>query len=95
MSSVNFNMFKGYFNPLIHGTVLCIHTYILHTFKKFLLEYRKWQPTLVFLPGEFHGQRSLAGYSPWGCKESDTTEQLTYTQRVALQCCVSFYCTAK
>ena len=29
------------------------------------------------LPGEFHGQRSLAGYSPWGRKESDTTEQLT------------------
>ena len=35
------------------------------------------QPTLVFLPGEFNGQRSLAGYSPWGCKESDTTERLT------------------
>ena len=35
---------------------------------------RKWQPTPVFLPGEFHGQRSLVGYSPWGCKESDTTE---------------------
>ena len=33
-------------------------------------------PTPVFLPGESHGQRSLAGYSPWGCKESDTTEQL-------------------
>ena len=29
-------------------------------------------PTPVFLPGEFHGQRSLAGYSPWGCQESDT-----------------------
>ena len=29
----------------------------------------------VFLPGEFYGQRSLAGYSPWGCKETDTTEQ--------------------
>ena len=28
-----------------------------------------------FLPGKFHGQRSLAGYSPWGHKESDTTEQ--------------------
>ena len=28
----------------------------------------------VFLPGESHGQRSLAGYSPWGCKESDMTE---------------------
>ena len=35
---------------------------------------RKWQPTLVFLPGESHGQRSWAGYSPWGHKESDMTE---------------------
>ena len=35
---------------------------------------RKWQPTPAFLPGKFHGQRSLAGYSPWGWKESDTTE---------------------
>ena len=31
---------------------------------------RAWQATLVFLPGESHGQRSLAGYSPQGCKES-------------------------
>ena len=38
---------------------------------------REWQPSPVFLPGEFHGQRSLAGYSPWGCKVSDTTELLT------------------
>ena len=36
-----------------------------------------------FLPGEFHGQRSLAGYSPWGCKESDTTERLTHTHIAA------------
>ena len=35
---------------------------------------KKWQPTPVFLPGESHRQRSLVGYSPWGCKESDTTE---------------------
>ena len=28
----------------------------------------EWQPTPVFLPGESHGQRSLAGYSPWGCR---------------------------
>ena len=35
---------------------------------------REWQPTPVFLCGEFHGLRSLVGYSPWGCKESDTTE---------------------
>ena len=38
---------------------------------------RKWQPTPVFLPGKFHGQRSLAGYSPRCRKESDTTERLT------------------
>ena len=36
----------------------------------------KWQPTPVFLPGESHGQRNLADYSPKGRKESDTTEQL-------------------
>ena len=35
---------------------------------------REWQPTPVFLPGEAHGQRNLEGYSPWGCKELDTTE---------------------
>ena len=36
---------------------------------------RKRQPTPVFLPGESHGQRSLAGYSPWGRRELDTTER--------------------
>ena len=35
---------------------------------------RAWQPTLVFLPGESHGQRSLVGYGPQSCKELDTTE---------------------
>ena len=35
---------------------------------------RKWQPTLIFVPGECRGQRSLAGYSALGCKESDMTE---------------------
>ena len=45
---------------------------------------RKCQPTPVFLPGESHGQRRLVGYSPWGCKELDTTEQMcvhTHTHR--------------
>ena len=37
---------------------------------------RKWLPIPVILPGESHGQRSLASYSPWGLKESDMTEQL-------------------
>jgi len=44
---------------------------------------RKWQPTLVFLPGKSHGQRSLVGYSPWGCKELDTTEE--HSSRVFLR----------
>jgi len=34
---------------------------------------REWQPSAIFLPGEFNGQRSLVGDSPWGCKESNTT----------------------
>ena len=34
---------------------------------------REWLPTPVFLPREFNGQRSLAGYTPWGHKELDTT----------------------
>ena len=42
---------------------------------------REWLPTPVFLPREFYGQRSLAGYSPWGCEQSDTTEQLTLSVR--------------
>ena len=36
---------------------------------------RKWELTPVFLPGKFHGQRSIVGYSSWGHKESDTTER--------------------
>ena len=38
----------------------------------------KWQPTPVLLPGESQGGRSLVGYSPWGGKESDTTERLSF-----------------
>ena len=40
---------------------------------------RTWQLTPVVLPGESHGQRSLAGYGPWGCKESDRTEATRHT----------------
>ena len=39
---------------------------------------KKWQLTPIFLPGEVHGQRSLVGFSPWGRKELDTTEQLAH-----------------
>ena len=39
---------------------------------------REWLPTPVFLPGKSHGQRSLVGFSPWGRKESNTTERLPF-----------------
>ena len=44
-----------------------------------LLE-KTWQPTPVFLPGKFHGQRNLVGYSPWGCTELDMTEHALMKQ---------------
>ena len=43
---------------------------------------RKWRPTPVLLPGESHGRRSLVGYSPWSCKESDRTEGLRFPKRM-------------
>ena len=55
---------------------------------------RKWQPTPVFLPGKFHGLRSLASYSSWSYKESDMTEQLThrlYAQEFNCQVICQFY----
>ena len=39
---------------------------------------REWHPTTVFLPGKFHGQRSMAGSSPWVHKEADTTEYIGF-----------------
>ena len=74
---------------------------MVKTVKKICLHYRRpafdpwvgkipwrrvWQPTLVFLPGEFHGQRILVGYCPWGHKESDMTEQLSTWWLVAQLC---------
>ena len=46
---------------------------------------KKWQPAPVFVPGQFHGQRSLADYSPWGCKESDMIEQLNNNKYLILE----------
>ena len=39
---------------------------------------RKWQPTLVFLPGKSHGRKGLVDYNPWGCKQLDRTEWLHF-----------------
>ena len=45
------------------------------------------EPTPVFLPGEFHGQRSQAGYSPWGHKEPDMTERLSTSKVIIFVTC--------
>ena len=46
---------------------------------------RKWQPIPVFLLGKSHGQRSLVGYSPWGCKEIDRTEGLSTQREIKME----------
>ena len=51
---------------------------------------RKWQPTLVFLPGKFHGQRKLVGYNQWGIKESDMIEWLSTHTLYGVQNCSIF-----
>ena len=56
------------------------------------LEEGIWQPTLVFLLGEFHGQRSLEGYSLWGRRESDTTKQTNTNTDMARHCPKSCIC---
>ena len=48
-------------------------------------------PTPVFLPGESHGQRNLVGYSPWGCKEPDTTERPTLLPFYGTISCILFF----
>ena len=75
----------------IHTDIFYTHTHThTHTHTQF---YRKgqihsclispWQPTPVLLPGKSHGWRSLVGYSPWGCKESDTTELLHFLSLIS------------
>ena len=57
---------------------------------------RKWQPTPVFLPGKFHGQQNLVGYSPWGHKELTQVSNWARTLGIPnSQCCDGFRRTAK
>ena len=56
---------------------------------------REWLPTLVFLPGNFHGQRSLVGHSPWAGQRVDTTKWLTlslFSDTVKQHLILSFFC---
>ena len=50
----------------------------IFVFQQLVSLYQGWRRKWQFLPGEFHRQKSLAGYSPWGCKELDTTEWLSF-----------------
>ena len=68
---------KYSFYPVNILIMIKLSIYFSHLNRLRFLSYRKWIPTLAFLPGEFHGERSLAGCSPWGDKESDTTERLS------------------
>ena len=58
--------------PLVQWSII-----ILDKYSK-VMRRRQWYPTPVLLPGKSHGRRSLVGYSPWGHKESDTTERLHF-----------------
>ena len=85
LSSSSLEMTTDYLGPLLFNNSSRepyitghIHLLILYCFLiYFCIWRRKWQPTPVLLPGKFHGQRSLASYSPQGRKESDTTERLS------------------
>ena len=62
------------------GTTETVAGFILGGLQNHYISWRrKWQPTPVFLPGESYGWRSLEGHSPWGLKESDTTEVAWHT----------------
>ena len=70
-----------FFNSLVAQTVKCLSTMRetrVQWFGKIPWR-RKWQSTPILLPGKSHGHRSLVGYSPWGRKESNTTERLHFT----------------
>ena len=66
----------------VHGTLKSLLQH--HSSKASILwcsaffQRKQWHPTPVVLPGKSHGWRSLVGYSPWGCEESDTTERLHF-----------------
>ena len=51
---------------------------------------RKWQHSPIFLPGESHGERSLVGYGPWGCKKSDMTELTYHSQQTKARVFINY-----
>ena len=62
----------------VSACVSLVYVCVLLCFYKTDVAALPFSSLVLFLLGEFHGQRSLVGYSPWSCKESDRTEQLTF-----------------
>src|SRR5574340_952756 len=59
--------------------ILNIKMILIYIYIHYIYNWRRqWHPTPVLLPGKSHGWRSLVGCNPWGCEESDTTEQLHF-----------------
>ena len=59
--------------------LLCVDVIQLYfSLTRYFRRRRQWHPTPVLLTGKSHGWRSLVGWSPWGCTESDTTERLHF-----------------
>ena len=74
-------------DPVACSKCVCLFIYRLLFFEPWIRKIpsgREFLPTPVFLLGEFHEQRRLAGYSPWGRKESDTNEQLSTAHSTSL-----------
>ena len=71
-----------YMKKQAHPPPLVLRKCILKSKWDIIFWRRKWQPTPVFLPGKSQGQRRLAGYSPWGHKELDTTWWLSTHPRL-------------
>ena len=64
---------------ILIGFILLVDFHILNKYPLVMVyQRRQWHPTPVLLPGKSHERRSLVGCSPWGCKESDTTERLHF-----------------
>ena len=76
----NICMMEGFRKVNFH---VHIRISVFHPWVKKIPWCRKWQTAVVFLPGKFHRQRSLSGYSPSSCKESNTTEQARLFQIVS------------
>ena len=69
---------SSFLSPSLPSSFFLSFLHLLFLLSFYLLR-RRWHPTPVFLPGKSHGQRSLVGCSPWGCRESDRTEWFHFT----------------